>query len=124
MSSGLISISPIYDYLVDRGCQPRGEAIVIAGWPVQFLPVYDPLTEEAVARAAEVNFGQTLTRVLTPEHLAAIMLATARPKDHARLIQFFECNALDQNVLADIVERHGLTSKWRDFQRRFLIQDD
>jgi len=118
--SGLISTTPIYAYLTQRGYTPQGECIVIEGWPVQFLPVYNKLTEEALAQAIDVEFGSMPTRVLSAEHLAAIMLQTGRPKDHARLVQFFEFDALDQAVLEDIVVRHGLTSRWEDFRRRFL----
>jgi hypothetical protein len=53
---------------------------------VQFLPVYNALTEEALAHAAQVMFGTTPTRVLSAEYLSAIMLQTGRPKDHARLL--------------------------------------
>jgi hypothetical protein len=123
-SSGLISISPIYTYLIQRGYTPQGECVLVEGWPVQFLPVYNPLTQEALEQALEVEFGATPTRVMSAEHLAAIMLDTGRPKDHARLIQFLEFDALDQAVLEDIVRRHGLESKWENFQRRFLKEDE
>jgi len=121
--SGLISLTPIYNYLTQRGYAPQGEMIVIEGWPVQFLPVYNPLAEEALEQAIEVEFGSTPTRVFSAEHLAAIMLQTGRPKDHARLIQFFEFKALDRAVLESIVARHGLTSKWENFRRRFLNEN-
>ena len=101
-----------------------GEAIVVEDWPVQFLPVYDELTEEALTNALEVNFGSTPTRVLSAEHLAAIMLNTGRPKDHARLLQFFELNALNRATLEETVARHGLTPKWADFRRRFLNEPE
>jgi len=123
LPSGLISLTPIYSDLTQRGYAPQGECIVIEGWPVQFLPVYNPLTEEALAQAMEVEFGSTPTRVLSAEHLTAIMLETGRPKDHARLIQFFEFNALDRAVLERIVARHGLTLKWETFRRRFLNEN-
>lgn len=119
-SSGLISISPIYSYLTQRGYMSEGACIVIEGWPVQFLPVYNPLTEEAVARAVEARFGASPTRVLGAEYLAAIMLETGRPKDHARLVQFFEFNALDRAALEEIVARHGLSPKWEAFRKRFM----
>jgi hypothetical protein len=122
--SGLISISPIYTYLTQRGYTPQKECIIVEGWPVQFLPVYNQLTEEALERAIEVKFGLTPTRVLSAEYLGAIMLETGRSKDHARLIQFFEHDALDRAVLEDIVKRHGLRSKWEVFQRRFLSEDE
>jgi len=114
--SGLISVTPIYTYLTQRGYTPQGECIGIGGWPVQFLPVYNELTEEALARAIDVVFGSTPTRVLSAEHLAAITLDTGRPKDHARLTQFFEFDVLNLGILEDIVARHGLT-KWESFQR-------
>ena len=118
--SGLISVAPIYTHLTQRGYTPQGECIVIEGWPVQFLPVYNELTDEALVQAVDVLFGSTPTRVLSAEHLAAIMLETGRPKDHARLIQFFELDVLDMGILEGIVARHGLTAKWESFQRRFL----
>ncbi len=84
--SGLLSLTPINSELIQRGGIPQGEFILVEGWPVQFLPVYNALTEEALAQAVEVEFGSTPTRVLSAEHLAAIMLETGRPKDHVRLI--------------------------------------
>ncbi len=121
--SGLASLSPIYAYLTQRGYTTGGESIVIEAWPVQFLPVYNQLTEEALEQAIEVRFGTTSTRVLSAEYLAAIMLETERPKDHARLIQFFEFEAIDRTMLENIVERHGLKEKWKTFRRRFLDED-
>jgi hypothetical protein len=122
--SGLISISLIYAYLGQHGYMPSGESIVIEDWPVQFLPVYNQLTEEALEQAIEVQFGETPTRVLSAEYLAAIMLETGRPKDHARLIQFFEFEAIDRAILENIVERHGLKGNWETFRRRFLNEVD
>jgi hypothetical protein len=121
--SGLVSLTPLYTSLTQRGYTPQGEGIVIEGWPVQFLPVHDELTEEALAEAVEVEFGSTPTRVLSAEHLAAIMLKTGRPKDHARLIQFFEFHALDRAIVEAILARHDLTPKWENFRRRFLNEN-
>jgi hypothetical protein len=123
LPSGLTSLSPLYTHLTQRGYTPQGECIVVEGWPVQFLPVYNELTEEALAQAIEVKFGETPTRVLSAEYLAAIMLETGRPKDHARLIQFFESDILNRVVLEDIVRRHGLKEKWEAFRKRFLHAD-
>ncbi len=119
--SGIISISPIYDYLEQLGYKAEGEFITIEGWPVQFLPVYNPLTEEAMEKAVEVRFGKTPTRVFSAEYLAAIMIETGRPKDHARLIQFFEFESVNRSILEDIVARHGLKEKWETFQRYFIF---
>jgi hypothetical protein len=57
---------------------------------------------------------------MTAEHLVAIALRTGRSKDHVRILQFLEHNAADPDKLADIVRRHGLTTKWIDFKRKYL----
>ncbi len=122
--SGLVSITPIYTRLTQYGYAPQGECVIIEGWPVQFLPVYNELIEEALERAVDVDFGSTPTRVLSAEYLAAIMLETGRPKDHARLLQFFEYDVIDRFVLDDIVLRHSLAARWESFQKRFLNEAD
>lgn len=119
-STELSSLSSIYAYLTKHGYKPQGECIVVEGWPLQFLPVYNPLVEEALEHAIEIKFGETSTRILNAEYLAAIMLDTGRPKDHARLMQFFENDVLELSLLEDIVTRHSLKGKWEGFQRRFL----
>jgi len=45
----LASPQPIFDYLKARGATMEGEYVVIAGWPVQFLPAPTPLRPFAAA---------------------------------------------------------------------------
>ena len=52
------------------------------------------------------------------EHLVAIMLQTGRLKDHARIAQFIEHNAVDQKQLDSILIRHGLVKKWETLDRQ------
>ncbi len=111
-SAGLDILVPLYKYLSGLGYKGKGEAIEIEGWPVQFLPIFNPLMEEAVEQAKEVPFERTKTRVIQAEHLVAIMLQTGRLKDHARIAQFVEHDAVDQKRLVDILLRHGLLKKW------------
>lgn len=118
--SSLITIAPIYDYLTARGHKTDGEYIVIGGWPVQFLPPGDALTEEALAQAVETEVEGVRTWVMTAEHLAAIALMTRRPKDFTRLLQFIESGVLDTNRLDQVLSRHGLLEKWEQFGHRFL----
>src|SRR5881394_4568955 len=49
----LISPQPIFDYLKKHGGTMQGEYIVVAGWPVQFLPPGTPLVEEALQESVE-----------------------------------------------------------------------
>lgn len=113
-------LKPLYRYLIRLGYRPKGETVEIEGWPVQFLPVFNPLIEEAVAQAKEVTFKRTRTRVMTAEHLVAIMLKTGRLKDYARIQQFFHHRVADRRKLVSILGRHDLTKQWKAFERKYL----
>lgn len=119
----LVSPQPLFDYLKTRGASMEGEYIVVAGWPVQFLPAANPLTAEALQQAVERNVAGVSARVFTAEHLAAIALQTGRAKDKARLLQFVEAGALDLARFQDIVVRHGLLGLWQRFEEQFLKAD-
>ena len=111
---------PILDYLMAHGCTMAGEYVVIAGWPVQFLPPNSPLVEEALHQRAARDVGGIPTWIFSAEHLAAIALQAGRPKDKARLVQFIEAVALDTARFEDIVTSHHLTDALRRFRRQFL----
>ncbi|MBX3733967.1 MAG: hypothetical protein KF791_15430 [Verrucomicrobiae bacterium] len=116
----LTSPQPIFDYLKARGATMEGEYIVVAGWPVQFLPASGPLLEEAMSQAVERDVAGMPARVFSAEHLAAIALQTGRAKDKARLLQFLEAGVLDAGRFHDILARHGLQTAWRRFEDQFL----
>ncbi len=118
--ASLLTLAPIYDYLKTRGATVEDEHIVIGGWPVQFLPASDELELEALAEAVPTAVEDVGTWVMTAEHLAAIALRTGRPKDHNRVLQFIEQGAVDRKRLQLIIDRHKLTGKWKQFERRFL----
>lgn len=50
-ASSLDVLSPIYTFCRNLGYLPEGEAIRVGDWPVQFIPAFSPLTEEAMVRA-------------------------------------------------------------------------
>lgn len=114
-------LRPIYDYLTERGYKPEAEAINIAGIPVQFLPVFNPLNEEAVEHAREFDYMGVRVKVMSPEHLVAIMLQTGRTKDYVRVARFIETDAFDPVVLDVILSRHGLTQAARKTWRAVKI---
>ena len=116
----VISPQPIFEYLKARGGTMQGEYIVVAGWPIQFLPPGTPLVEEALKESGERDVDGTPAHVFTAEHLAAIALQTGRAKDKARLLQFVEAGALDVARFRAILARHGLVDRWRQFERQFL----
>ena len=116
-----LSLTPLYDYLATLGYKAVGEAVEIEDWPVQFLPAFNPLLEEALARAEAIQFKTTPTRVMRAEHLVAVMLQTGRTKDYARIIQFLENEAVEGSRLLDVLARHDLTEQWEEFKRKFNL---
>lgn len=116
----LVSPQPIFDYLKARGGTMEGEHIVIAGWPVQFLPPNTPLVEEALREAVTHDVAGIPARVFTAEHLAAIALQTGRAKDKARLLQFVESGTFAAARFQAILGCHGLVAAWQKFEQQFL----
>ncbi len=74
--NNLLILSPIYDYLTRKGYKAKAEHIIIEDLPIQFLPVFNALTSEAVEDANEFELEDTTIRVMSPEHLVAIMVDT------------------------------------------------
>jgi hypothetical protein len=118
--SPLLTLSPIYNYLTARGFKAEKEYIIIAGWPVQFLPPGNALVEEALAQAIETEVEGVKTRVMTAEHLVAIALQTGRAKDFSRILQFIESGTIDAGKLKTILARHRLVAKWQEFEHKFI----
>jgi hypothetical protein len=115
-AGGLLTLSPIYEALQRRGCETERECVLIAGMPVQFLPAYNPLVEEALSEAKEESYAGTSTRVLRPEHLAAIMVQTGRDKDFQRFATFMEEAPLDLVYLQAVLARHGLIERFNTWK--------
>lgn len=129
-ASGLISLGPIQDYLNTKGYSDfRDEGFLIEDWPVQFLPVSDPLDAEGLDQAVEVEIpmGPALppikVRTLRPEHIVATALRVSRPKDRIRINQFLEEKAVDLDALQQVLDRHSLRSKWDVFCKTSGIVD-
>lgn len=116
----LISPKPVFEYLKARGGTMEGEYIMVAGWPVQFLPPNSRLVEEALNEAVSRDVAGVHACVFSAEHLAAIALETGRAKDKARLLHFIEAGVLDAARFQAILTRHGLTETWKRFERQFL----
>jgi hypothetical protein len=117
--SGLVTKIPGWDYLKERGySEMRGEAVVVEDWPVQFIPVSNHLEEEAYLNAAILDFDGEPVRVVLAEHLVAIMLKAGRMKDLARVQMFLSQEAVDLEILLDIIRRHELEKQWTNFQNR------
>src|ERR1700741_1329142 len=83
--AGLLSLAPIYEALRTRGYREEKETVLIEGVPVQFIPAYNALIEDALEEAQETKYEDVPARILRSEHLVAIALQTGRSKDRERV---------------------------------------
>jgi hypothetical protein len=110
---GLLTLSSLYEALRVRGYTEEKQCVLIEGVPVQFLPAYNSLVEEALKEAQEIMYEDVPARVLRSEHLVAISLQTGRSKDRERVRILREQAKLDLNFLAGVLKRHQLEDKWK-----------
>ena len=66
----------------------------MGAWPVQFIPVFSPLTREAVERADTAEFERIPFRVVRADYLP--------------------------EGIAILAQRHALSDAWTRFKTRFL----
>jgi len=111
-TSGLLTLTPLYEALRTRGYMEEGECVDIEGVPVPFLPAYNALLEEALKEARDSLYQQTPTRVLRPEHLVAVAVQTGRDKDRLRVRLLRDQAAMDHSYLQKVLGRHGLLERW------------
>jgi hypothetical protein len=105
----LVTLEPVYSHLRGLGFEAHGDAVLVEGIPIQFLPtVPGSLEEEAVERAVDFDVEGTPARVFTLEHLAAISLELYRPKDKQRLVLL--AGILDETKLLAILNRQPAIS--------------
>ena len=127
-ATGLVSLTPILADLAKRGFTKfQKEGVVVAGWPIQFLPVADALDAEALEQAEAIdvkaNGGRVRVRVVRPEHLVAIALRVGRAKDLIRVTQFLEEKAVNLKKLKAVLGRHKLGAAWRSYCNKTGVRD-
>ncbi len=113
-------LKPIYEFCSARGYAPDREMIRVGEWPVQFIPVFSPLTEEAVSEAETGEIEGIPFKVVRAVFLATIALSTGRPKDFIRILALLESGAVSPNDIAELARRYRLQSAWQRFKERFL----
>lgn len=106
----LVDLGPIYAWARQRGYREEAEHIVIAGIPVQLIPVHNPLASEAVEHAAELDYEGEPVRVITPEYLIAMYLEPSA-RTHKRLARvgaLLDEPTVDHALLDDLLARYNL----------------
>ena len=110
----------IYEFCAAKGYRPEGEAISVGAWPTQFIPVFSPLTREAVEQAETADFEGVPFRVVGADYLAVIALSVGRAKDLTRILALLESESVTRDQIARLATRHGLTEAWQRFEGRFF----
>lgn len=113
-------LKAIYGFCASRGYRPEGEAVRVGAWPVQFVPVFSPLTNEALEQAETADFEGVPFRVVRADYLAVIALGAGRAKDYARILALLESGSVGREHVARLATRHRLANAWTPFEVRFL----
>ena len=119
-ASGLLVLTPLYERLQALGGRVENEYVVIGKWPVQILPAYTPLVEEAVTHAIDRSFEDLIVKVVDANYLCAIALQTGRSKDYLRVHTLIESGQVQSDKLAALVNRFALSQRWEVYVRRYV----
>ncbi len=91
------------------------ECVNVAGTPVQFLPAYNVLLQEALSHARSFQYDGVDTKVLPAEYLAAISVQTGRMKDRIRVFSFLEMDGFDRVVFDGLISRFNLSERMKQW---------
>src|SRR3989339_45198 len=113
-------LKEIYAWAKKEKFEENKEHILIEGIPVQFLPAYNELLNEAIDNANEVELFSIKTRIIRAEYLMAIMLQTYRSIDKTRLTKFFEDVDYDVQLFSQILNKFNLKAKFDELKEKYL----
>jgi hypothetical protein len=95
----------IFAYFTQLGYKMANLYVVIDNSQVQFFPsTISPLYESAVINARTVEFKDTTTRIVTAEHLVALLLVSYRPKDKIRIMELLK--VVNEDSVWGVVRRY------------------
>jgi hypothetical protein len=106
--SSIVVLTPVYGWLDARGFEAEAEHVMVHGVPVQLIPAYNELVEEAISNALEHDYDDVSVRVTPPEHLVALAFQTGGGKRRERAYQLLETTDLDRAKLEEILSRHKI----------------
>ncbi|CAN5196570.1 hypothetical protein BH23VER1_BH23VER1_09600 [soil metagenome] len=119
----LVTLEPLFNRLREWGYSEfEEEALLIHGFPVQFLSAAPGLEMEAMENALEVEWDHSRMRVIRPEYLAAIALVVGRPKDRARLVYLAELPGFDRDRFTRILARYSLLERWNKWSQALGLE--
>lgn len=112
---GKLIVSPtrIFEYLLGKGAIFEGQFMRIGDTKTLFVPPSTPLLEEAWREAPVRDLEGNPAPVFTANHLAALAFQSGRA--NARVLEFAAADVLEVDPFHAILQRHGLTDRWREF---------
>ena len=108
LTSGLVHLNHIYQYLGKKGYKMKGQFFIIDGVPVDFVIAGDELVDEAIKNYILKSYDHLRVRVMSPEYLIAIALKVRRPQDMRKADMLLMEAPLDRNLLNKILEKHNI----------------
>ena len=117
--SDLAPLSPVYGKLKEWVYLPdeyEKECINIEGTPVQFLPAYDALLQEALVQARSFDYEGVETKVMLAEYLAAICVKTGRLKDKLRVQMLQLSRGFSESQFLGLLSTFNLKERFDKWQ--------
>ena len=111
----LLPLGPVYAKLKEWGYVPdehARECVAVEGTPVQFLPAWDDLLQDALAHARVFDYEGVSAKVMRAEHLAAICVKTGRAKDKLRVQSLVASDGFDRAEFTALLARFGLAERF------------
>jgi hypothetical protein len=106
--SPLVVLTPVYRWFEVRGFTAEAEHVMVHGVPVQLIPAYNELVDEAIGSALEHEYDDVSVRVAPPEHLVALAFQAGGSKRRERAYQLLETADIDRASLDELLSRHGI----------------
>ena len=111
----LLPLGPVNAKLAEWGYSPDEQArecVAIEGTPVQFLPAWDGLLQDALVHARVFDYEGVSAKVMRAEHLAVICVKTGRAKDKLRVQSLMASDGFDMDDFSTLLARFGLSERF------------
>ena len=112
-------LAPVYEKLKEWGYFPDAherECVNIEGTPVQFLPAYDDLLQEALVFARVFNYEGVSTKVMLAEYLALICVKTGRLKDKLRVQMLIASDGFSTKKFMELLTKFKLMERFESWK--------
>jgi hypothetical protein len=106
----LSPLDRLYRWADAENFEIAAEHVMIHGVPVQFLPAYNQLVEDAVRLARTHAYEGTTVNVVDPEHLVALALQAGGARRRERAWQLLQSGAVDVPRLRAILAAHRIAA--------------